>query len=175
MQIDFRNDPTAGRNLRNNNPCNVKGKGWQGQIGNDSRGLAIFENTLFGIRAAMMDILKDFGVDNQRTILSLINEYAPSTDNNNPNKYSNFISQRLGIGINTPLKFDREQFLAFMIAVKDYELGSQFSGRIGRNQFEQALSMLPLNRSKFLVGAAAAGGLLIFIISGIVLYIVSKK
>lgn len=174
MIIDFRNDLTAGRNLRNNNPCNVKGKGWQGQIGTDSRGLAIFENTLFGIRAAMIDILKDFGVDGQKTIFALINEYAPSTDNNNPNKYSNFIANRLGIGINTPLKFDREQFIRFMIAVKDYELGSQFSGLIGRDQFERALQMLPANRSKFLIGAAAGGALLIFLAMGILFFVKSK-
>lgn len=45
--------------VKNNNPCNIKGSGWQGQVGTDKHGHAVFSHPDYGFRAAAF-VLKNY-------------------------------------------------------------------------------------------------------------------
>ena len=106
---DFEGKP-GDLNYRNNNAgnCRYNNSGYRSIYGNvrkDKRGFAIFptwdqgwlylQNMIFSwARSSKADY----------TILELINEYAPTSDGNDPEAYANNIIKRMGISAHTKLK-----------------------------------------------------------------------
>ena len=89
------------RGIRNNNPLNIRydsANDWQGQIGKDDEGFAIFETPDYGIRAGDR-ILENYdelhGID---TISEITERFAPASDDNDPEAYADFIASRTGMG-----------------------------------------------------------------------------
>ena len=78
--------------IRNNNPGNIKGKGWFGQIGNDEAGHAIFRDATFGIRA-LARVLYKFEQDKVNTVKKIVSKYAEDGQEN----YISFLCSRLGV------------------------------------------------------------------------------
>lgn len=85
--------------IRNNNPGNIKGKGWYGQIGTDSAGHAIFRDATFGIRA-LARVLYKFEQEGIDTVQKIVNKYAEDGREN----YVSFLCNRLGVQPNEKLK-----------------------------------------------------------------------
>lgn len=51
------------------------------------------------------------GIKSNSTLLQAMSIYAPSSDNNNPTHYANFIAKKLGIDVNTPIsKIDTKKW-----------------------------------------------------------------
>lgn len=51
------------------------------------------------------------GIKSKSTLLQAMSIYAPSSDNNNPTHYANFIAKKLGIDVNTPIsKIDTKKW-----------------------------------------------------------------
>lgn len=114
--------------LRNNNPTNVKGKGWQGQTGSDKFGHAIFGTVAMdraslvnGLRAAMIDLHTGFVRDHENTVTAIIQEWAgaeaPSITN-----YKNFVAGDMGVSWDSPLTFSAH-CIPLVKAMSKFELG----------------------------------------------------
>ena len=79
-----------------NNPLNIRYKernNWQGQT-KPVKGFCTFKTLFYGYRAAIMLIIRyrSFGCD---TVRSIINRWAPSSDNNNTQEYIAFVADSL--------------------------------------------------------------------------------
>ena len=69
------------RGLRNNNPGNLRGPTpWQGRVGTDPEGFAIFSSMEYGVRALRVDLTAKLnrGLD---TVQKIITVYAPPHEN----------------------------------------------------------------------------------------------
>jgi hypothetical protein len=100
------------RSYRNNNPGNLKYRPYTamlGATGADKDNFCIFKSYSAGFNAlcqllkdAATGKLKDYNPD--MTLFQFYNTYAPASDNNDPNSYALFISQKLGVPPTTPIK-----------------------------------------------------------------------
>lgn len=151
---------TAG--ARNNNPLNVKGTEWRGQVGTDNRGHAVFSSQAWGARAAIVLLRTYWTKYELRTVAAILSRWAPATDTvgsipgappNSPREYAEFVHQRTGIAPTEPLRLfddqwridDGEQLAALLSAMAAYENGRNASGElfaVGRDVWESAMSMV---------------------------------
>ena len=143
--------------IRNKNYLNVKGSGWKGQTGSDSRGHAIFKLPEWGIRAGIVLLRTYWFTHNLRTIAAILSRWAPATDTvgslpgapkNSPAEYSRFVAKRVGIGPNDKLRLfhpdrtlcDVRQLKALFEAMAAYEIGGGFD--TPDQEFERALYLV---------------------------------
>ena len=101
------------RNLRNNNPGNIRAGAWanrHGAIGSDG-GFAVFPDAATGSRA--MDALLHGYVNNDglNTIAQIESKWAPSSENDTKNHIKN-ISSWMGVGPNEKLDLNNPDVLA---------------------------------------------------------------
>lgn len=110
----FFGNPDLPRGIRNNNAGNLvqTNINWQGKIdlfnNTDSR-FEQFESPEYGLRAMMKDLLNDWR-KGTGTVRSLIEEYAPSFENNTQ-AYINSVTDRLGVNENERLDLQNENTL----------------------------------------------------------------
>jgi|TARA_B100001094_G_scaffold190765_1_gene184708 hypothetical protein len=98
--------PRLPRNIRNNNPGNIKlsGDKWQGSSGDDGK-FVKFDSPEMGARA-MARILNNYQKKHGlKTIKDIVNRWAPSGDNNDPNAYANYVANNIGIDSNSEVDF----------------------------------------------------------------------
>lgn len=83
--------------ISRNNPLNVKSrtKSYFGVASYDTSGLAIFSFWLYGLLGGL-SVIKNYQV-NGNSISSMLNAYAPSSDNNDTLTYINNVSTWSGI------------------------------------------------------------------------------
>ena len=142
---------------RNRNYLNVKGSGWKGQIGSDSRGHAIFSASEYGIRAGIVLLRTYWFSHGLRTIAGILSRWAPASDTvgslpgapqNSPKAYSEFVARRMGVAPTAKLnlfKADRtladvKQLKALFEAMAAYEIGGGFD--TPDQEFERALYLV---------------------------------
>lgn len=104
--------PTTGpRGIRNFNPGNIrKGDRWQGAVGDDGA-FVQFATPEHGVRA-MGRVLQSYAKKGANTLASIAARWAPSSDNNDPVKYADTLSQELGgVDKNRPLDLSDEETL----------------------------------------------------------------
>lgn len=89
------------RSQRNHNPGNLKFANQSKAIGKDKDNFAIFTNDQDGQEALINQI--QIAIDGrskiynpEMTITQFFEKYAPSADNNNPNKYAEFVANSIG-------------------------------------------------------------------------------
>lgn len=97
------------RSFRNNNPGNLHYAQQPGATGADAGGLAIFSTYEFGWNALVHQLTIAINGMSQvynpeMTFLEFFQKYAPSSDNNNPEKYAKFVAERLGLTIQDKIK-----------------------------------------------------------------------
>lgn len=104
--------------FKNNNPGNIKGKNWYGQIGTDKQGHAIFSLEVYGIRALAKTLInyESKGID---TIEKIVSKYA---EGNNKN-YIRFLSSYLNVKPNEKLNI-RHKLHELVSAIITFECGS---------------------------------------------------
>lgn len=104
--------------FKNNNPGNIKGKNWYGQIGTDKQGHAIFSSEVYGIRALAKTLInyEAKGID---TIEKIVSKYA---EGNNKN-YIRFLSSYLNVKPNEKLNI-RHKLHELVPAIITFECGS---------------------------------------------------
>lgn len=104
---------TAGsRSYRNNNPGNIKsfgGEAWLGQVGVDSANFVIFDTYEHG-RRALLKLLTNAATGAimpsytpQMSLYDFFSRYAPSSDNNEPNRYAEFVANQVGVSPSDPI------------------------------------------------------------------------
>jgi hypothetical protein len=113
----------------NNNPGNIKppkGITYEGQIGVDDRGFAIFENKDYGRKALVNDIeikIKN-GLNSPE---AFINRYAPEGDENNEDARMNYkihLAEQLGLK-NTNENFPKDSAHKIADAIAQFESGNR--------------------------------------------------
>lgn len=118
--------------IRNNNPGNLRSGA--GQIGTNS-GFAVFQRAYDGL-AAMGQQLERYGRQGYDTIASIVNRWAPPSDNNpNNGAYMATIAKILGVDVNTHLNLDDPNVLSgLMLGITKFENGGNpyDVGLIGR-------------------------------------------
>jgi hypothetical protein len=75
--------------IRNRNPFNIKNnpaQPWEGSVSSDSKGHAIFEHEIYGIRAAVRVLAKKY-LGGKKTLRQIIESFAPASDGNDPEAY----------------------------------------------------------------------------------------
>ena len=132
---------------RNNNPGNLKNDPddpWNGTIGQDDRGHAIFEDVVHGVRAMAKTILAKWN-NGYNTLIEMIGDpehgWAPASDTqgsipgnppNDPVEYATTVGAWLSIGIDAvmPLGEDDGQRRDFLIglcrSIIHYEAGFEW-------------------------------------------------
>lgn len=117
--------PTRG--LKNRNPGNLRFHPeikWRGQIGQDSKGFCVFDIDENGIRAIVKDLKTDYFRDGQKTILALLSEYAPPTENHTM-AYARFVADALHIGVEEEIAFNEATAEQMVRAIIKMENGVQ--------------------------------------------------
>lgn len=121
---------------RNKNPLNIKKGGktdWQGTIGYDKQGHAIFSSIPFGVRAALKDLSGKInrGVN---TINKIVKVWAQANTDN----YANFIAKESKIDKNAVLTFNKETMRKLVFYMGIWE--SKY--KISEEEYEEAWNML---------------------------------
>lgn len=91
------------RGFRNKNPGNLRGPTpWQGRVGTDPQGFAIFSTMEYGVRALRVDLTAKLnrGLDTVRKIVTV---FAPPSDNNPTETYITKVSEWMGVHPDQPL------------------------------------------------------------------------
>lgn len=85
------------RGYRNKNPGNIRAGSvkWQGEIGKDDKGFAIFDTDQNGLRA-LAKLLLNYEKKGYRTVRDIISRYAPSNENNTE-AYINSVASSLNV------------------------------------------------------------------------------
>lgn len=97
------------RSFRNNNPGNLKYVGQATATGADEKGFCIFPDYESGYNA-LKNMFTRACLGNSKvykpemTLLDFYNKYAPSSDDNNPLIYAQFVAKRIGVDITTQIK-----------------------------------------------------------------------
>lgn len=127
------------RGIRNNNPFNLIDNGitWRGIIGSDGRYL-VFDSPINGIRAGAYNMRTAIERNGNDTIRSLINQWAPPTENLT-GEYAVDVSQRSNIGLDETLVWSRDVF-ALSVAMIQHENGIQ---PYTAEQIRQGISEVP--------------------------------
>lgn len=111
--------------LRNNNPFNlifVASIPWRGQTGSAGR-FAVFDTSLNGIRAGMINIHTKMNRDNLKTVRKIITVLSPPIEN--PTEaFIQFVATRMGVSSDQPLIFS-QHIIQLSKAIIQFENGQQ--------------------------------------------------
>lgn len=120
------------RNVRNNNPLNIRqndGNKWQGAAGDDGA-FVIFETPEYGFRAAAKILNTYRERHNVYSIESIITRWAPESDGNHTKQYIDYIADKLDKFTFTPVFESEYAELLYHMA--------EFEGAKGAFTIEQA-------------------------------------
>lgn len=99
--------PQVPRSARNNNPGNVtalpNGQMWNGQVGTDPGGFAIFDSPASGQAAASTNLRSYAARHGINTVAGVINRWAPQAGGNDTPAYIAAVSKGLGVAPDQPL------------------------------------------------------------------------
>jgi hypothetical protein len=110
---------------RTNNPGNLKNGSFSrmmGSIGQDHIGHAVFPTVEHGIQAQYVLLFREDGAYYNLTLRDALRRYAPTGDNNDPDKYQRYITSKTGIPHDQKLKtLTHEKRLELMKHMQTYE------------------------------------------------------
>ena len=113
------------RGIRNNNPLNIRHSTnrWQGMsVHQTDRSFVQFTSRKYGYRAAFVLIRNYIGLHHANTIAKIIARWAPSSDGNNTQAYTQFVGKTSGIKVNTPLRFcDQKSMVSIVRSMAQME------------------------------------------------------
>lgn len=93
------------KSITGKNPLNVKNGAdlWEGSVGSDEKGHAIFIHESYCFRAGCR-ILSVYQNEHKcHTLNEIFERWAPVTDGNNPVAYAKFVAQKMGIHQDEPI------------------------------------------------------------------------
>lgn len=153
MFTSYLNMPNLPRGIRNNNPANLvrSNNDWLGKIpynqSLDTR-FEQFTELRFGIRALMRDIYNDYTRKGKTTVTELINEFAPSFENNT-SAYINTVVKMIGSNLIGELTQDK--MIALAKAIIYVENGAGYSSYISDKDYNDAMAILGIPLKKKVV------------------------
>lgn len=121
--------PNAPRGIRNNNPGNIEdgafARSLPGYAGSDGR-FARFDTPDAGVEAKAR-LLNSYIERGFNTPASIINRWAPPSDNNPTDRYAQYVASRVGVGVSDPVTLDHIPLLAQ--AIGEFENGQTQGGQ----------------------------------------------
>ena len=90
------NNVSRVRGIRNNNPGNLRERGWVGQKGRDEHGYLTFHDPRHGLRALAWT-LADIAGEHINTVAGLIAEFSPGGESSEA-QYSKYLAEDLDVG-----------------------------------------------------------------------------
>lgn len=105
------------RGFRNNNPGNLRGKHWFGQIGNDSSGFIKFTNAAYGIRA-IAKLLVNYEKKGLNTIRKIVGKYSEDANTD----YIEFLCKKLRVTADEKINV-KERLAELVDAIIQFECG----------------------------------------------------
>jgi hypothetical protein len=90
------------RGIKNNNPGNLRASDsftWQGQIGVDDKGFCVFDTSINGIRALIINAFR-LQEQGDNTLYSFGLTWAPPADNNGTTDYGLNLASQIGVDPN---------------------------------------------------------------------------
>lgn len=123
---------------RNNNPLNLRystSNSWLGKGGDNGTGFEQFDTPEHGLRAGLK-LIRNHINNGDDTLTSLINRWAPQSDNNNPTQYAQAVSSATGIPVDAKLNpSDAKQLTSVAKAMAKQE---GYGGEIDDGQASRA-------------------------------------
>lgn len=108
---------SAVRGFRNNNPGNLRGKHWFGQIGNDDSGFSKFTNAAYGIRA-IAKLLVNYENKGLNSIRKIVEKYSENANSN----YIEFLCKKLRVSADEKINV-KERLSELVAAIIQFECG----------------------------------------------------
>ena len=173
---DYRSNSNLVRGLRDNNPLNIKPAGfsYQNQIGVDDIGEGIFTDTIYGLRAAALDLYTAYYVHGRKTLTDIISVFAPASDGNDVNAYINYVSNQTGIDPNADIGMNGDVLFKVMRAMANMELGESNAAIIPDQDFITGIqSANKAEIAVITVAAVGTGGLILIVI--LIFFIISRS
>ena len=173
---DYRSNSNLERGLRDNNPLNIKPAGfsYQNQIGVDDIGEGIFTDTIYGLRAAALDLYTAYYVHGRKTLTDIISVFAPASDGNDVNAYINYVSDQTGIDPNADIGMNGDVLFKVMRAMANMELGESNAAIIPDQDFITGIqSANKAEIAVITVAAVGTGGLILIVI--LIFFIISRS
>lgn len=144
--------------LRNNNPGNLRpGIAWQGVTG-ENGGFLVFENIAMGIRALATDVGNDIRMDGSNTLISLVYEYAPPSENDTQRYLSRMVALT-GFQADQVIPVSAYNLAKLIRGFITVEVGDSYTGLVTDADIQEGLSLVNEDlRSYFGIGQADQGG-----------------
>ena len=141
------------RGIRNNNPGNlvITSINWNGKIPVNQNTDGKFEQFIelrFGIRALMRDVYNDYTKKGLKTVTQIINEFAPTFENNTQAYIKSVITS---VGSNTITELTQEKMIALCKAIVRVENGSIYQKYITDKDYKDAIAILGITLKKKVV------------------------
>jgi len=149
MFKSYLNQPNLPRGFRNNNPGNLvrTAIAWEGKIphsqNTDSR-FEQFRELRWGIRALYRDIISDYR-KGLTTVSALINEFAPSFENNTAAYIGSVIAS---VGGNVIPELTQDKLILLAKAIVRVENGSSFAHLASDKDYNDAIAILGIDLKK---------------------------
>lgn len=177
---DWRNDISKQgvRGLRNNNPGNVKQGGatpWNGQVGTDNLGHAIFDSVENGLRALTIDLVNKQRLHNLYTLQDIFEYYAPTSDGNNPTEYAQTVASGLGIGPSEHFVINSGNIAPLIRQVITVELGRYAQSYVTDDMIQAGVQAAPGKITAWLAANKGTALGLFFFGVGILYYLYKQK
>ncbi len=131
--------------IKSNNPAAIRynsANKWLGQIGN-SKGFAIFENPIYGVRAGMVLLKNAYFGKGLQTLEKIFEKYAPFEDFNNPTSYANTVLKKWQKGaikgtfkpntIKTVIPSNPDNIYNLLYFITEVETGNEFEKYYNKN------------------------------------------
>jgi hypothetical protein len=122
-------DKQLPRGYRNNNPLNIRrGTKWIGMAKRQNdKEFCVFESMAYGYRAAFRILQTYYFKYKLRTVVSIINRWAPPSENNSM-AYAKYVAEYAGVSTSTQLPSPKEYEAVFvwvkiMLGMTKYENG----------------------------------------------------
>lgn len=133
--------------IRHNNYWCLKALGWNGEIGKDARGHAIFSSPVYAARAIAIQLRTWWYRDEYRTVFKIMTSYAPPDDcvgsvGTPPNckyginpteEYATWVAKAVNLGPHDPIdlfdtkgKLNRKVAIPLMQAIAQFELTKKY-------------------------------------------------
>lgn len=105
------------RGIRNNNPLNIRiGNVWLGERENPTDpAFEEFVTIKYGLRAAFIILRRYIRRYHKDTITQIISTWAPASENDTI-KYIDFVSSRVGLAPDVPIKYEDEETMVKLVA-----------------------------------------------------------
>jgi hypothetical protein len=127
------------RGIRNNNPLNLEYRQGQGAVSSDGR-FGVYANMEGGVAAASRQLLLYQDRDHLNTLKSIINKWAPASDNNDTAGYVKQVSGMLNIDPDQQIDLhDQNMMAALVIAMAKRETGKKLAPDVVLRGVGQAL------------------------------------